>query len=119
MYDDNDDDLLFQASQKVESLNVTDDSKVYKHICGRRAFGHAELTTVRTEAKAGDWPWHVAVFNKDATLTVSWYHCGGNIMSRTAIITGKWLSLLLPEIGKDSTYFMLFYIIDKEGNSSL
>lgn len=80
---------MFQASQKVESLNVTDDNRFYKHVCGRRALDHAELTSVRTESKAGDWPWHVAVYHKDENLTLSWYECGGNIISRTAIVTGK------------------------------
>lgn len=94
---------MLQASQKLESINVTDDSRVYKHICGRRAFDHAELTSVRTEAKAGDWPWHVAVYRKDKTSTVSRYHCGGNIMSRTAIITGRALTLLLPNTILDIT----------------
>lgn len=68
---------------------MTDDSRYYKHVCGRRALDHAELTSVRTESKAGDWPWHVALFQKDVNLTLSRYECGGNIISRTAIVTGK------------------------------
>lgn len=68
---------------------MTNDDKFYKHICGRRALDHAELTSVRTEAKSGDWPWHIALYVKDKNFNTSTYECGGNIISRTAIITGN------------------------------
>ncbi|KAL0832939.1 hypothetical protein ABMA28_001076 [Loxostege sticticalis] len=79
-----------KKTQTVESLDVTKkDEKYQKHICGRRSLDHTELVTVRTEAKAGDWPWHVAILIKDNTNTTNnlSYYCGGNIVSKTAIVT--------------------------------
>ncbi|XP_049870172.1 venom serine protease Bi-VSP-like [Pectinophora gossypiella] len=77
-----------KASQTVESLNLTKDSKRYRHVCGRRSLDHTELTTVRTEAQAGDWPWHVAILVRIKNSTSDTrYECGGNIISRNAIVT--------------------------------
>ncbi|KAH9640425.1 hypothetical protein HF086_018091 [Spodoptera exigua] len=77
-----------KAAQRAMSLNVTHrhPGKLHAHVCGRRPINHAELVTVRTEAQQGDWPWHVAIFLKDKR-NVSSYHCGGNVISRTAILT--------------------------------
>ncbi|XP_063824318.1 uncharacterized protein LOC135073974 isoform X2 [Ostrinia nubilalis] len=77
-----------KKNQTVESLDVTKkDEKHHKHICGRRSLDHTELVSVRTEAKAGDWPWHVAIFIKDLASNTMSYYCGGNIISKTAIVT--------------------------------
>ncbi|KAI8424480.1 hypothetical protein MSG28_002952, partial [Choristoneura fumiferana] len=55
-----------KAAQTIESLNRTaNDRENYRHVCGRRSLAHAELTSVRTESLAGDWPWHVALLKKD------------------------------------------------------
>ncbi|KAJ8727536.1 hypothetical protein PYW07_001655 [Mythimna separata] len=72
----------------ITGLNVTQryPTKPYAHVCGRRSINHTELVSVRTEAQAGDWPWHVAILVKDRH-NVSNYNCGGNIVSRTAILT--------------------------------
>ncbi|CAB3239418.1 unnamed protein product [Arctia plantaginis] len=76
-----------KASQTVKSLNVTERfSSNYAHVCGRRALDHEEVVSVRTEAKAGDWPWHVAIFIRNNNNGLN-YFCGGNIVSRTAIVT--------------------------------
>lgn len=81
---------IFQASQTVKSLNVTERfSSNYAHVCGRRALDHEEVVSVRTDAKAGDWPWHVAIFIRNNNNKGLNYFCGGNIVSRTAIITGN------------------------------
>lgn len=85
----------FQAAQTITSLNVTQQyaGKPYAHVCGRRSIENAELVSVRTEARAGDWPWHVAILLKDENNVVK-YQCGGNVVSKTAIITGKKTTLL-------------------------
>ncbi|CAG4993859.1 unnamed protein product [Parnassius apollo] len=77
-----------KASQTVSQFNVTKeyDTK-YRHVCGRRALDNAELTSVSTDAKEGDWPWHVALFIKDVHLDIDNYECGGNIVSTTAVLT--------------------------------
>ncbi|KAM3967259.1 serine protease 41 [Aphomia sociella] len=80
-------DEAVKASQTIESLNVTKTSDKYAHICGRRSLEHTELVSVRTEAQAGDWPWHVAIFIKNPNMIDEEYYCGGNIISRTAIVT--------------------------------
>lgn len=79
-----------QASQTVDSLNVTKQTDVNtKHVCGRRSLDHTELVSIRTEAKAGDWPWHVAILTKKPDSNETSYYCGGNIISTTAVLTGK------------------------------
>lgn len=44
---------------------------------------------MRTESKAGDWPWHAAILLKVPNTNLANYQCGGNIISSTAILTGK------------------------------
>lgn len=82
---------MFQASQTIKSLNVTSThfGNGYAHVCGRRSLRHTELVSVRTEAKPGDWPWHVALLIRDPTTKVAKYDCGGSIISRTAVLTGE------------------------------
>ncbi|KAJ8733327.1 hypothetical protein PYW08_001625 [Mythimna loreyi] len=77
-----------KAAQTVAGLNVTqrNPKNQYSHVCGRRSINHTELVSVRTEAQAGDWPWHVAILVKDGHNVLK-YHCGGSIVSRTAILT--------------------------------
>lgn len=78
-----------QASQTVKNFNVTKEHDTkYHHVCGRRAMEHTELTSVRTEANAGDWPWHIALLVKELITNVDKYQCGGNIISTTAVLTG-------------------------------
>lgn len=55
---------------------------------------------MRTEAKAGDWPWHVALLLKKPLENVVKYDCGGNIISRTAVLTGKNPVLLFKKDSK-------------------
>ncbi|KAI8424484.1 hypothetical protein MSG28_002955 [Choristoneura fumiferana] len=77
-----------KASLTIDSLNrTTNEHDNYRHVCGRRSLEHAELTSVRTESLAGDWPWHVALLKKDLYNDVTRYECGGSIISRTAILT--------------------------------
>lgn len=87
----------FQASQTIHSLNVTKDyvGKYYAHVCGRRSLESTELVSVRTEARAGDWPWHVAILIRDKNTNIPKYDCGGSIISRTAVVTGKHFCIML------------------------
>uniref|UniRef100_A0A2A4JF07 Peptidase S1 domain-containing protein n=1 Tax=Heliothis virescens TaxID=7102 RepID=A0A2A4JF07_HELVI len=76
-----------KRNQSLQSLNITkgsnDNGNAYT--CGRRSIKHAEIVSLRTEAKAGDWPWHVAVYVKlNGTV---FYQCGGSIVSRNAVLT--------------------------------
>ncbi|CAH2071042.1 unnamed protein product, partial [Iphiclides podalirius] len=81
-------DDFIKASQTVDNFNVTKEYDIkYHHVCGRRALDHAELTSVRTVANAGDWPWHTALFIKELVTSIDKYQCGGNIISTTAILT--------------------------------
>ncbi|XP_022835236.1 plasma kallikrein-like [Spodoptera litura] len=77
-----------KAALRAIPANVTHShsGKLHAHFCGRRPINHTELVTTRTEAQQGDWPWHVALYLKESRNTIS-YHCGGNVISRTAILT--------------------------------
>ncbi|XP_050562315.1 transmembrane protease serine 12 isoform X2 [Spodoptera frugiperda] len=68
------------------NVNHSHSGKRHAHVCGRRPINHTELVSVRTDAQQGDWPWHVAIFLKDSRNKMD-YNCGGNIISRTAILT--------------------------------
>ncbi|CAH0407395.1 unnamed protein product [Chilo suppressalis] len=77
-----------KAAQTVESLNLTKNTDTFHtHVCGRRSLSNAELVSLRSNAKTGDWPWHVAIFIKDLDSNETSYYCGGNIISKTAIVT--------------------------------
>ncbi|XP_045446931.1 clotting factor G beta subunit-like [Melitaea cinxia] len=77
-----------KASQSIDSLNVTKpNDRDYRHYCGRRALDHGELTSMRTDSKSGDWPWHVAILIRTPNTNLANYQCGGNIISSTAILT--------------------------------
>ncbi|KAG6441434.1 hypothetical protein O3G_MSEX001840 [Manduca sexta] len=82
-------DNAIKASYTVKSFNVTEEfaGASYAHVCGRRSLNHTEFTSVRTEALAGDWPWHVAILINKVNKTVASYDCGGSIISKTAVIT--------------------------------
>ncbi|CAH0605878.1 unnamed protein product [Chrysodeixis includens] len=77
-----------KAAQTIKSLNVSQQYPYsgYAHVCGRRSLDHTELVSTRTEAEAGDWPWHVAILVIDKK-GLPRYECGGNIVSTTAIVT--------------------------------
>ncbi|CAG9795102.1 unnamed protein product [Diatraea saccharalis] len=77
-----------KAAQTLKSLNLTKESDKYQtHVCGRRSLGNTELVTMQTDAKTGDWPWHVAIFITESESNQTSYYCGGNIISRTAVVT--------------------------------
>ncbi|XP_021186689.3 chymotrypsin-C [Helicoverpa armigera] len=75
-----------KRKQSIESLNVKKlfNGKHYAHSCGKKSIHHAEHLSLRTEAQAGDWPWHVAIFYENDTFH---YQCGGSIVSTTAVLT--------------------------------
>nr|XP_049694756.1 uncharacterized protein LOC110373680 isoform X2 [Helicoverpa armigera] len=75
-----------KRKQSIESLNVKKlfNGKHYAHSCGKKSIHHAEHLSLRTEAQAGDWPWHVAIFYENVTFH---YQCGGSIVSTTAVLT--------------------------------
>ncbi|CAK1546209.1 unnamed protein product [Leptosia nina] len=71
----------------VQSFNATKAGDTnYRQVCGRRTLQNAELTSVKTEATAGEWPWHVALLIRQI-LFLAMYQCGGSIISRTAVLT--------------------------------
>lgn len=37
--------------------------------------------------KPGDWPWHVALFTVEGAVVK--YICGGTLLSKTLVLTGK------------------------------
>lgn len=49
---------------------------------------HGEVTSMRTDSKPGDWPWHVAILIRRPDTNLANYQCGGSVISRTAILTG-------------------------------
>ncbi|XP_075972043.1 chymotrypsinogen B-like [Anticarsia gemmatalis] len=53
------------------------------YLCGRTSPDH-DVMSLRADAEAGDWPWHVALAVKDV---VPVHKCGGNIISWTAVLT--------------------------------
>ncbi|KAL0832938.1 hypothetical protein ABMA28_001075 [Loxostege sticticalis] len=77
-----------KTAQTLESLDVAvNDNKYQEHICGRKFFNHTELTSVGSEAKAGDWPWHVFILFHNTTSDGLYNRCGGTIISMTAVLT--------------------------------
>ncbi|VVC87455.1 unnamed protein product [Leptidea sinapis] len=81
-------DALKATEQTIESLDVSVTSATSRQLCGRRALAHAEILKVNTISKAGDWPWHVALFLKTSQdINLTMYNCGGSVISRTAVLT--------------------------------
>ncbi|CAG4916540.1 unnamed protein product [Colias eurytheme] len=80
---------IMKKDQTIQSLNMTKpDDTVQRQVCGRRALQNAELNSVKTDVKAGDWPWHVAVLiTGPYDVNQAMYQCGGNIISKTAVLT--------------------------------
>lgn len=90
---------LLQASLTIDSLNrTTNKHDNYRHVCGRRSLEHEELMSVRAESMAGDWPWHVALLKKDIYNGFTRYECGGSIISRTTVLTGRFYYYLTTSI---------------------
>ncbi|KAL0832937.1 hypothetical protein ABMA28_001074 [Loxostege sticticalis] len=74
-----------KTAQTLESPDVEVNYNKYReHICGRKFSNHTELTSVRSEAKAGDWPWHVAIILNNTDVDNQF---GGTIISMTAVLT--------------------------------
>ncbi|CAH2057839.1 unnamed protein product, partial [Iphiclides podalirius] len=53
--------------------------------CGRRKVLHTELIVGGTTTKAGDWPWHVAIYR--LYKSVIKYICGGTLLSKNYVLT--------------------------------
>ncbi|XP_041970748.1 phenoloxidase-activating factor 3-like [Aricia agestis] len=80
--------VLLCGEHIKKNSTPTDSRQPGNFQCGRRSLNHSELVTVRADAKAGDWPWHVAVLIRDLqNSSIAMYQCGGNIVSRTAVLT--------------------------------
>lgn len=81
--------LVFQNTVNVASYNVTkENDNTFKHMCGHRSLKSSEVNQVMGDAKAGDWPWHVAILIRTGRKNLANYQCGGTIISSTAILTG-------------------------------
>ncbi|CAH0725224.1 unnamed protein product, partial [Brenthis ino] len=79
---------LVKAALTVDSLDATKpNDKDLLHYCGRRPMEHGEVTSMRTDSKSGDWPWHVAILIRRPDTNLANYQCGGSVLSRTAILT--------------------------------
>lgn len=55
--------------------------------CGRRKIKHEGLITFGSETRPGDFPWHVAIYHQEGRQRN--YKCGGTIIDRNTILTGK------------------------------
>lgn len=55
--------------------------------CGRRKVTHTELIVNGLATKAGDWPWHVALYRLQRSLIK--YICGGTLITNFFVLTGK------------------------------
>lgn len=57
--------------------------------CGQRKHKFTNLIVKGKEAKAGNWPWHTAIFHR--VDSVFEYKCGGTIIDKNTILTGEHL----------------------------
>ncbi|CAH0718452.1 unnamed protein product, partial [Brenthis ino] len=65
--------------------NSKEQSVTPKLSCGQRKVKHNQLITYGLEARAGDWPWHVAISSiYNSTFR---YICGGSLISETFVLT--------------------------------
>ena len=56
--------------------------------CGRPKIVHTELIVNGASTKAGDWPWHVALYRIHHSEIK--YICGGTLISNYYVLTGKY-----------------------------
>ena len=54
--------------------------------CGKRKVKSEYLIQNGIDAKAGHWPWHVAIFHRTSGRME--YACGGSIIDESTILTG-------------------------------
>ncbi|CAH0718453.1 unnamed protein product, partial [Brenthis ino] len=67
------------------ALKSTEQSVTPKLSCGQRKVKHNQLITHGLEARAGDWPWHVAI--SSISNSAFRYICGGSLISDTFVLT--------------------------------
>ncbi|CAK1589456.1 unnamed protein product [Parnassius mnemosyne] len=68
----------------VETSAVVEDAAV-DDSCGRRKITHTELIVAGANTKAGDWPWHVAIYRLHRADIK--YICGGTLLSKNYVLT--------------------------------
>ncbi|CAG5030785.1 unnamed protein product [Parnassius apollo] len=64
---------------------VVPTSEIVEDSCGRRKITHTELIVGGANTKAGDWPWHVAIYRLHRADIK--YICGGTLLSKNYVLT--------------------------------
>ena len=72
--------------------------------CGRRRIykKHTELIMSGSTSRSGYWPWHVALYGRQYNTLK--YRCGGTILSKLLVLTGKLRVLSTIKILKYSMF---------------
>uniref|UniRef100_A0A182MYF6 Peptidase S1 domain-containing protein n=1 Tax=Anopheles dirus TaxID=7168 RepID=A0A182MYF6_9DIPT len=73
--------LLFSILLCAVRATFANDQRL---VCGRRRVKVEYLLQHGTDAKAGHWPWHAAIFHRKANFE---YACGGSILDQNTILT--------------------------------
>ncbi|CAH2098473.1 unnamed protein product [Euphydryas editha] len=66
-------------------VGVTKRRNVPDRFCGKRKVLHTELIVGGVNTKAGDWPWHVAIYRQESSTLK--YICGGTLISKYFVLT--------------------------------
>ena len=70
------------------SITFEDTSPTEKE-CGKRRHQLTPFIIHGYQSKPGDWPWHGAIYRLNTKNSQLTYTCGGTLVSKTRVITGK------------------------------